>query len=463
MVAPHPIRYTVRMPSPQRTTDSETTPPVTDEESGAEHIRHTGPHLPALNLSRAVLYAIGGIAGGLLFTMMNNALPLFLRAYTMPLGLPAFLNPGGPIPASIVALLTNERSFFGGLIQPVVGHLSDRTRSPIGKRGPYLLVGGLGAGLAVSSLALHPSFWLMIAAVTLTGVLLFVAVGPYTSLLADITPHHQRGRIGGLIAFAGVVGALIFTAISVPLWDTARGWVFALTGLGVGGSLVVVALGVHEPEHVPHDTGHQARLDRRRLWHVVLHDRPLALYTLCMGVYWLGAGAASPFITRFGVIELHISESSSFFLLLPLVLSAAAGAILAGWLADRFGRKPVLLYSLIIFSFAAFSASLVQNLGQAVPVMVVVGLGNGALTALQVAMLADLVPGHRAGAFMGFANMVWSVAQPLGSFMAGLLVDVSGSYRGVFVLAAVCMAAAALILRFVKAQHYTPALVRLEG
>ena len=52
------------------------------------------------------------IAGGLVFTMMNNSLPLFLLAYTMPLGLPLFLNPGGPIPATIVALLTNERSLL---------------------------------------------------------------------------------------------------------------------------------------------------------------------------------------------------------------------------------------------------------------------------------------------------------------------------------------------------------------
>src|SRR5215203_214253 len=90
------------------------------EPSHDSHVRH-------LDLSQSLLYGVGGIAGGLVFTMMNNALPLFLLAYTMPLGLPLFLNPGGPIPATIVALLTNERSLFGGLIQPLVGHWSDRT------------------------------------------------------------------------------------------------------------------------------------------------------------------------------------------------------------------------------------------------------------------------------------------------------------------------------------------------
>ena len=75
-----------------------------------------------------------------------------------------------------------------------------------------------------------------------------------------------------------------------------------------------------------------------------------------------------------------------------------------------------------------------------------IGVGNAAPTALNLSMLADLVPKNRAGAFMGYANMVWSVAQPLGAFAAGLLIDATQSYRGVFILAATCMVIAALIL-----------------
>src|SRR5207249_5609244 len=117
-------------------------------------------HAP-LSLLQSLLYAAGGIAGGLVFTMMNNALPLFLLSYSMPSNLPAFLNPGGAVPATIVALLTNERSLVGGLIQPLIGHMSDRTRTRIGKRGPFLLVGGLGTSLCIALLALQPPFWLM--------------------------------------------------------------------------------------------------------------------------------------------------------------------------------------------------------------------------------------------------------------------------------------------------------------
>lgn len=406
-------------------------------------------HIAALSVTQSLFYGTGGIAGGLVFTMMNNALPLFLLSYTMPLGLPAFLNPGGPIPATVVALLTNERSFFGGLVQPLVGHWSDRTTSRIGRRSPYVLVGGIVTAIAITSLAFQPPFWLMLAAVTLAGISLFVAVGPYTTLLADITPYRQRGRIGGMIALAGMIGALTFTLLSVFLWENARGWVFAITGAGVLASMLIVAFGVREPETLASHATHEGERPAK-LWHEILAYRPLALYVGAMGVYWLGAGAATPFITRFGVVELNIPEADSFTLLLVIVLATAVGVIASGFLADRIGKKRVLLPGLAIFALAAFIGSQARTIEQAIPIMLLVGIGNAAPTALHLPLLADLVPKLRAGACMGFASMVWSVAQPIGSFLGGLLIDFTGSYRGVFIFAGICMLASALVLRYVK-------------
>jgi Na+/melibiose symporter-like transporter len=409
------------------------------------------PQIKPLSLSQSLLYGVGGIAGGLVFTMMNNALPLFLLAYTMPLGLPALLNPGGPVPATVVALLTNERSLFGGLIQPFVGHLSDRTRSRIGKRGPFLLVGGLGTALCIALLALQPPFWVMVAAVTLAGVSLFVALGPYSALLADITPYTQRGRIGSLIAIAGVVGALTFSLLSIGLWGSARGWVFLITAVLVFVSLAVVALWVREPEH--NASAHQEHLSIRSLPKVLAQEKPLAIYVLSMAIYWLGAGAASPFITRFGVKELGIPEETSFVLLLMVVIATSAGAVLFGWLGDKFGRKRVLQPALILFAIAALLGSQVHDLSAAIPVMLLVGLGNAAPTALHLPLLADLVPHNRAGVFMGYANMVWSVAQPVGALAAGLLVDATQSYRSIFIMAAACMVVASLVMRGLPNGH----------
>lgn len=398
------------------------------------HVRH-------LSLSQSLLYGVGGVAGGLVFTMMNNSLPLFLLAYTMPAGLPQFFNPGGPIPATIVALLTNERSLFGGLIQPLVGQWSDRTNSPLGKRGPYILAGGIGTALCIGTLAFQPPFWLMIAAVTLAGLFLFMALGPYSALLADITPFAQRGSIGSVIAVAGVVGALIFTVASI-FFDT--GGVFILTALIVVCVLAIVAFGVREPRI--HLAPTAKNLSPHATMKAIMQEKPLAVYILSMAIYWLGAGAAAPFITRFGVKELGIDEKQAFVLLLPVVIATSVGAVIFGWLGDRVGRKRVLQPAIFLFAIATLLGSQVQDMGLAFPVMILIGLGNAAPTALHLSLLADLVPRSRAGAFMGYANMIWSVAQPLGAFVAGILVDATGSYRGVFIMASVCMALATVVM-----------------
>ncbi len=438
-------------------TEESTLPADPDIVGGAHHGDRVGDgaiaslHIPPLSLSQSLFYGSGGIAGGLVFTMMNNALPLFLLSYTMPLGLPAFVNPGGPIPATLVALLANERSLFGGLIQPLVGHLSDRTHTRIGKRSPYLLAGALGTGLSIAALALHPTFWLMILAVTMAGVSLYVAVGPYNTLLTDITPFSQRGRIGGLTALFGVVGSITFTVLSILLWDTARGWVFLITAVLAAISIFLVALSVREPLTArTHATSEQHRVPVLRS---ILADRPLAYYIAAMAVYWLGAGAAAPFITRFGVNELHLDPSQSFVLLLVVVLATSVGAIVAGVVSDKIGRKRVLQPALLMFAVAAIIGSQVQTVWQALPVMVFVGLGNAAPTALNISLLADLVPKARAGTYMGYGNLVWSVAQPAGSLIAGTLVDYTNSYRGIFIFAGVCMIAASLLLRNVRSPH----------
>jgi MFS family permease len=394
-----------------------------------------------------MLYGLGGLAGGLVFTLMNNALPLFLKAYTMPFSFSPFFEAGAAVPATIVALLANERSLFGGLIQPLIGSLSDRTRSPLGKRSPYILAGGAGTALCIAALALQPPFWLMIAAVTLAGVFLFVALGPYIALLADIMPYSQRGRAGGLTALAGVVGALAVGILANQMWDRHRWLVFLMTAAGVAISLAIVAFSVREPEtSLPAEKGDTKRDRLADTVRTIASYRPLAWYVAAMGVYWLGAGAATPFITRFGTDELGATQEMSFALLLPLIIATAVGAVASGFLADKVGHRRLLRPGLALFAVGATLSVLVRDMGQAVPVMVLVGLANGVLTALHIPFLADLVPKRHAGEFMGFASMIWSVAQPVGAVLAGFLADFTGSFRGVFFLSGICMLAATLLL-----------------
>ena len=71
----------------------------------------------------------------------------------------------------------------------------------------------------------------------------------------------------------------------------------------------------------------------------------------------------------------------------------------------------------------------------------------------QTSVLADLVPRKRNGEFIGLASFVWSIVQPLGSFLAGSLVDHFHSDRWAFGFAGVGMALAVLALFAVHPQR----------
>jgi Na+/melibiose symporter-like transporter len=70
----------------------------------------------------ALQYSVANLGASVVYALFNFAMPLYLAAYN--------LHP------SLIGLLANERSFVGAFVQPIVGRLSDRTRTRLGRRRP---------------------------------------------------------------------------------------------------------------------------------------------------------------------------------------------------------------------------------------------------------------------------------------------------------------------------------------
>lgn len=178
----------------------------------------------------------------------------------------------------------------------------------------------------------------------------------------------------------------------------------------------------------------------------------LVLYIGAAALYWMGTGGVLPYLTRFGVSVLGLSEGESFQLLLPALAGTIIGAVPAGFIADRRGKKPVLdAVGLFAYSLIAIVASQVATLPQALLAMGVIGLANGVWTALAIPLLVDLVPQERAAEMTGIGSAVWSLAQPIGAVIAGLLIASADSYRVSFVGAAVFIFLCFVLLLFVRA------------
>src|SRR5918911_4037279 len=96
-------------------------PAVEGADAGREEAEYEG-----FDTAKAVNYSVANLGASLVYGLFNFGMPLYLDSYRLP--------------AWLIGLLANERSFVGAFVQPVVGRLSDRTRSPLGRRRPFFLV-----------------------------------------------------------------------------------------------------------------------------------------------------------------------------------------------------------------------------------------------------------------------------------------------------------------------------------
>ncbi|MDE2403458.1 MAG: MFS transporter [Sphingomonadales bacterium] len=97
----------------------------------------------------------------------------------------------------------------GLLVQPLVGHFSDRTWCRLGRRRPYILGGAVLAALALLGMASAGTLAVAVLCYWLLDAALNVAIEPFRALVADIAPAEQRTRALAINGALGCVGAVI--------------------------------------------------------------------------------------------------------------------------------------------------------------------------------------------------------------------------------------------------------------
>ncbi|HEX8218641.1 MAG TPA: MFS transporter [Chloroflexia bacterium] len=400
------------------------------------------------DLGLAANYSVANLGASVVYGLFNFALPPYLATYN--------LHP------SLIGLLANERSFVGAFVQPLIGRMSDRTRSPLGRRRPFFLIGIPLMAVALLLLATHPPFWIMLGVMTVSAFFLAIAWDPYMAMMADLFPAAHRGRVGGLIGVGTALGNIIFALMAFSLIATGEFLVFGLSTAIMVVCWAYTFITVKEPA-VPAepDAGQKTGKVTPRQYIRSLREYPeAAKYTLAMLFFWLGAGGAVPFITLFGSNVLGASESEVFLLPLAATLSMAVFAVPWGIFADRTSKKTAMTLGLVMFSVVAVVGSQSGTLLQGTIALALIGVGNSAMSLINP-MLVDLVPRKRTAEFVGLGSAVFSFAQPLGSAVAGLIVAGAeqfvgreDAYRWAFIFAGLMTALAALLLRSVRPEQF---------
>lgn len=119
--------------------------------------------------------------------------------------------------------------------------------------------------------------------------------------------------------------------------------------------------------------------------------------------------------------DLH-SPSGVEWIVTAYLLAVGVVQPATGWLADRIGRKPVFIGSMVLFSIGSLASALAPSLGTIVLFRVIQGLGGGAMMPVGMAIIYELFPPHRRGTAMGVWGVAAMAAPAVGPGLGGWLV-----------------------------------------
>ncbi len=315
----------------------------------------------------------------------------------------------------------------------LLGSVSGRIADRVGPR-PVLLVGAaaLAAGLLLTSLV-H-ELWLGYLTYGL-GVGIAVACG-YVPMVAAVGGwFHERRAFALAIAIAGIgIGTLVGAPLAAALID-ALGWrtTHVVYGLAGAALLVLCALVASRP---PEPEGEPALPLRRLISTTAFRSMYAATFLAALGLF-----VPFVFLPSYAV-SIGVSPVAAATLVGVIGVASVVGRLAIGALADRIGRIRT-----FIASFGVLALSFVLWLfGGSFPVLVafavVLGIGYGGWIALQPTVLAEIFGVRGLGGVVGLVYTAAGFGALLGTPLAGLLIDTTGTYGWAIGAAGICGLAA---------------------
>jgi FSR family fosmidomycin resistance protein-like MFS transporter len=365
------------------------------------------------------------LSGGHLFTDIAQG--------SVPALLP-FLIAKDHLSCAAASALVLAATISSSVIQPLFGHVSDRRSLPwLMPLGPAL--GGLGVALA----GFTSSYGLTFGAIVLSGVGV-AAFHPEGSRFANYVSGARRASgmslfsVGGNIGFA--LGPVLITPVVLAFG--LHGTAFALVPTWLMAAVLIHELPRLRAFRTDVAQGRVQRSEHHEQWGpFVLLGGVIALRSF---VYF----GLVTFIPLYYVHSLHASKAAGNAALAAMLLGGAAGTLIGGPLADRFGRRTVLTGSMMLLP------PLIVGLLVSGPVLAGVfaalaGAATIATFAVTIVMGQEYLPGRlgvAAGVTIGLSIGLGGVGAPL----LGLLADAHG-LKSVFEVVAV-LPVLALVLVF---------------
>ena len=406
-----------------------------------------------LNFSTKVFYGCGDLSAA----VTTNILSFFLLFF--------FTNVAG-LDAAAAGMILLIGKVWDAINDPIVGILSDRTKSKWGRRLPWMIYGAIPFGISFLAQWLIPTtdktvlFWFYVAIAIIFNTFFTIVNLPYTALTAELTNDYQERTSLNGFRFTFSIGGSILSLILAQL---IFGWLKPATGsdcnstsgslpyLVLAGvcSLIAIAsiyacvFGIRkrvlslESERIKSER--TAETIQPITWleqlKIVGANRPF-LYVI--GIYfcsWLAIQTTASIVPYFVIDWMGLAEKD--FIQVTLAIQVTALAMLFVWsaIAQRVGKKAVYFMGVGLWLIAQIGLFLLQpgQIGLMYGLAVMAGFGVAVAYLIPWSMVPDVIEldelrtgKRREGIFYAFMVLLQKVGLAIGLFLLGQALSSSG-------------------------------------
>ncbi|HEY6147839.1 MAG TPA: MFS transporter [Thermoanaerobaculia bacterium] len=368
--------------------------------------------------------AIALLAAAHLFDDVNQGV--------IPALIPFFVSERGFTIAAAAGLVFAS-NVSSSVLQPLFGVLADRRSTP------WLVPAGLflaGAGVAAAGLA--PTYALVLACAGATGIGV-AAFHPEAARQVYFQSGARRATAMSFFATGGNLGFAVGPALATPIAIALglRGTVLMVIP-ALAMALVLVRTGAlrHVAANRPRGEGTPAPSDR---WGAFLK---LSGPVICRAVVFY---ALNTFIPLYWIREFSASKAAGGAALTLMLSSGVAGTLAGGWLADRFGRRIVVLGSMVVLFPLLLAFLAARTPALALALLVPIGLFLYSPFSVMTVLAQEYLPGRvgtASGLTIGLAVTLGGLAAPV----LGRIADLHGVRAAVSSVAFVPLLGAAFAL-----------------
>ena len=373
-----------------------------------------------------IFYALGNFSGGLVSYVMGS---WYMYFYVDHLGLATRYY-------SIAMVIYG---IWNAINDPIMGIISDKTKSRWGRRKPYMLFGAVPLGLALVLMFSPPDailatqeglFFFFVLTLCIFDTFFTMTMLAWSAVLPEMyADEDNRARVSVYSQILGVLGAMIATVAVQPMVNlfgySIMAWIFGIIGII---TMILSGIGARE-EHENMEAGALGVVESFK---ATFSNKAFLICVTSVLLVEIGKVICTSTIAFYSTYVMH-NDLGVTIIMGALFISSMIFAPLVSKICNRWGAKKTYIITTAIFATAGLGFLVAPNIIVAAVVAAIAGIGVSGIMIMPNLLYAEIIDDdqrrtgvRREGAFFGMNALVMRLSVVVQGFASALVLDKCG-------------------------------------